>query len=102
MPPNLRVTRLAAEDLEEILHYTLATWGVGQFHRYRRKLFEGFATIAGEPFHLLSRSRGDLFEGARIYPVGRHFLIYYVSIEDVVLARILHKQMDLSLHLEDL
>ena len=49
MPPNLRVTRLAAEDLEEILHYTLANWGVGQFHRYRRKLFEGFATIAGEP-----------------------------------------------------
>ncbi len=49
MPPNLRVTRLAAEDLEEILHYTLSTWGVGQFHRYRRKLFEGFATIAEEP-----------------------------------------------------
>ena len=102
MPPNLRVTRLAAKDLEEILDYTIITWGIGHFRRYRKMLFEGFATIALEPVHFLSRPRDDLFEGARIYPVGRHFLLYYVSGEEVILARILHKQMDLSLHLEDL
>ena len=101
MPPNLRVTRLADKDLEEILDYTITTWGIGHFRRYRKMLFEGFAAI-GEPLHLLSKSRDDLFEGARIYPVGRHFLLYYVSGEQVILARILHKQMDLPLHLEDL
>ena len=102
MPPNLRLTRLAGKDLEEILDYTITTWGMDHFRRYRKMLFEGIAGIAGDPHHLLSKSRDDLFEGARIYPVGRHFLLYYVSGEQVILARILHKQMDLSLHLEDL
>jgi plasmid stabilization system protein ParE len=65
-------------------------------------LREAIERIAEEPFNSKSRTRPDLFEGARIYPIGRHYLVYYISDEIVILARILHQQMDLPRHLEEI
>ena len=102
MSPRIKVTRLASRDYEQVLDYTIERWGVEQYRIYRSMLREAIDLIAEEPINLKSRARADLFDGARIYPIGRHYLVYYISGEFVILARILHQQMDLPRHLEEI
>ena len=102
MSPRFRVTRLASQDYEQVLDYTIERWGVEQYRKYRSMLRGAIDIIAEDPLNLESRARADLFDGARIYPIGRHYLVFYISDECVILARILHQQMDLPRHLEEI
>ncbi len=101
MPYDLRLTRLADEDFETILQNTLDKWGVDQFFKYEKQLLDGFAAIGADPGCLLSKSRDDLYVGAMLYPVGKHYLVYWVSENTVIVDRILYQGMDLARHLEN-
>ncbi|MCZ6672719.1 MAG: type II toxin-antitoxin system RelE/ParE family toxin [Verrucomicrobia bacterium] len=102
MSHSLKVTRLASEDYENILDYTIERWGLGQYRKYRSMLRDAIDSITENPQHLISKTREDLFDGARLYPIGRHYLVYYTSGEIVILARILHQQMDLVSNLDEI
>lgn len=102
MPYHLKLTRLADQDFDQILDYTLVTWGETQYCKYRDLMLEAFAAIIDEPLLLKSKERDDLHDGIRTYPAGSHFLIYRISQSDVTVVRILHQQMDLPQHLEAL
>ena len=65
-------------------------------------MIEAFAAITDDPLLLKSKARDDLHDGIRTFPAGRHFLIYRISPNDVIVVRILHQQMDLPQHLEAL
>jgi len=98
---ELKLTRLAEEDFESILQETFERWGPDQYFVYEKKLLKGFAAIADDPNCLLSKARGDLHKGARPYPVARHYLLYVIAGETVVVERILYQGMDLPRHVGD-
>lgn len=76
MAYNLKRTPLADEDYEKILRRTWNTWGRDQYAKYRVLLRDAVSAIAEDIFLLTSKGRDDLFDGARLYPVGVHYLLY--------------------------
>lgn len=102
MRHHLKLTRLADQDFDQILDYTMVTWGESQFRKYRDLMFEASAAVTDDPFLVKSKARDDLYQGIRTFPVGRHFLIYRISQRDVIVVRILHQQMNLPEHLDAL
>ena len=98
---GIRLTRLAEEDFESILQSTLERWGRDQYFIYEAKLLSAFAAISADPNCLTSKARNDLHKGARLYPVGRHYLLYASLEETVVVERILYQGMDLLRHIGD-
>lgn len=99
---QLKLTSLADQDLEGILDRTIQKWGEDQYLKYRGQLLDAFSSIVENPECLGSKSRDDLFIGARLYAVGRHYLLFYVSGDTIIVARILDQRMDLVRHLGDL
>lgn len=99
---SLRLTRLAEEDFEYILGYTLERWGAKKYFEYEKVLLDGFRAISEDPRCNRSKARPDLFEGAYLYPVARHYLLFTVLDETVTVERILYQGMDLARHLGDL
>jgi plasmid stabilization system protein ParE len=99
---EVKLTKLAEEDFDQILQGTLDRWGQAQYFKYAAKLLDAFALLAENPEQLLSKLRNDLYDGARLYPVGKHYLLYSVAERVVVVERILYQGMDLARHLGDL
>ena len=99
---QLKLTPLADQDFEGILDHTVEKWGVDQYLKYRGQLLDAFSSITSNPQCLGSKARDDLFLGARLYAVGRHYLLYYISEKTVNVARILDQRMDLARHLVNL
>ncbi len=102
MAYRLRRTHLADTDYKDILRETKRKWGIDQRTKYRGMLRDAITTIGKDPFIITSKARDDLHDGARLYPVGKHYLLYWISDQTVILERILHQGMDLSRHLGDL
>ncbi len=99
---QLKLTPLADQDFEGILDRTVEKWGVNQYLKYRGQLLDAFSSITNDPGCLGSKTRDDLFLGARLFAVGSHYLLYYVSDRTVNVVRILDQRMDLVRHLGNL
>lgn len=102
MSRDLKLTLPAVEDFEGILEYTLITWSEFQYKKYRDLLLQALAAITADPGRIPSKVREDLGRGIWLYPVGRHYLVYGYSDAQMIVFRILHQQMDLPRHLDDL
>lgn len=88
---------LAEADLEDIFDYTLSTWGLEQFLRYRDQLNTALEKIAGDPNTVGSRPREDLFPGCRVFRVEHHYLVYRKGARGIEVGRVLHERMDFEL-----
>ena len=91
------LSELAQQDLEDILQYTLQTWGAAQMDIYAERLQGGISLLLANP--ALGRSREDWFEGCRIYQIEHHLIVYEIGDHDIRVARICHKRMDIADHL---
>jgi toxin ParE1/3/4 len=87
----------AEDDFADILQYTLDTWGEVQVFKYRDILDEALLTIREHP--QIGHSRAELSAAHRIFPAGRHIIVYRVTERAILVSRILHERMDLSTHL---
>jgi toxin ParE1/3/4 len=98
---KLHLSPAAAEDLENILQYTLDTWGENQFEIYLATFQQTFDSILADPEGLFSKDRHELFSACRSIPSGQHIIFFRVRKGNIEIIRILHKRMDFSRHLEE-
>ena len=93
---TIRLSRLARRDLDDIRHYTLASWGRDRWLDYYGGMARAFEGIAGDPDGGCDRS---LFApGLRSVNYRRH-VIFFARIEaaggEPVILRIVHHRRNL-------
>ncbi|MCX7108589.1 MAG: type II toxin-antitoxin system RelE/ParE family toxin [Proteobacteria bacterium] len=86
----------AEEDFADILQYTLEMWGEAQVYTYRAVLDKALLTIQQHP--QIGHDCPELSAAHRIFPAGRHLIIYRVGDATVLVSRILHERMDIRRH----
>lgn len=94
---NLRLSKRATIDIEDILLYSLQTWGEQQMYSYQTALREGLDTIQTNPF--VGHQHRDLSDKHRVFRVKQHLVIYKIIGQTIFIVRILHRRMDISHHL---
>lgn len=114
---RVRLASPARMDIEGLLRWSLETFGLQAFERYRDLIDQGIRDIADNPLRTGFRPIDEVREGYRAYPLRfsrlhvdsdpvakpRHVLIYRFDGPNVVLvARVLHDQMLLERHIDDL
>lgn len=89
--------RAAAErDLDDVFDYSVAAHGAGSAERYLRDLQAAMDRLLDYP-ELGAATR--LRAGLRSYGVREHRIYYRIEGDAVVVARVLHKAMDVGRHL---
>lgn len=98
--PELRLTRAAERDLEDIAMDTEQTWGDAQHAQYRAAIDRALTTLRAHP--RLGRSRDDLYPGCRDLRAERH-IVYYDLPPDatIVVRRVLHQRQAAGTALSD-
>lgn len=86
--PDLRLSQEALNDLDDILQYTLATWGVRQAELYRDKLKAGLGHIHENP--QIGYPRDDITLGCRVFQIEKHQIIYRDDPHVITILRIVH------------
>ena len=94
---RLAFTSEADSDLEDLLAFSLATWGGEQRDAYGERLLAAARDLQTHP--RLGRARDDLQPGLRVRLAGRHAIYYIVDDEMVRIIRILHSHMDPARHI---
>lgn len=88
------LSNLAVEDIENILGYTLKTWGNSQFENYYSLIQSTLDEIGSNPYCPTCYKREELFIGCITKIFGKHIVFYRVANMRVEVVRILHQQMD--------
>lgn len=88
------LTPLARFDMREFWTYTVRQWGRRVADSYIRDLSATLETIARAPYVGVAAEWID--ENCRKYIFRSHFIFYAPMKDGVVVARILHQQMDAS------
>lgn len=96
-----RLSRYAERDIQKILTYTIDTWGIRQFNKYRDLIKQSLHMLSTDPQTSISRKRDELFSGCRSYLFGKHIIFYRVRRSNVEIVRILHQRMDVISHIPE-
>ena len=92
--PKFRLSRRAAADLESIASYTIEQFGIKQARRYRDGFERTFQALADQS--LRGRSAAHFGDGVRRCDHESHVIFFRKSGEDILIARVLHKRMDVE------
>jgi len=95
--PEVALRPKACADLDDIWDYTVGTWGYDQAEKYLRNVNGTFQTLAEKP--ALGRIYDAVYPGLRVYPSGRHLIVYFVTAKGIDVVRVLHDRMDIASHL---
>lgn len=96
---NFELTSAAKEDIEEIIEYTVETWGYNQAVKYEILLGDAITQIASDPRSPRFKQADYVRPGLKRYHVGRHYIYFKVSEDLVSILRILHDSRNQSQHL---
>ena len=88
---------LAEADLENIWSYTVETWSWEQAENYHAGFLRVFDALAKDE---VKGRDTDIRNGYLKYAVGSHFIYYRPTGSGIEIIRILHKRMDVGLHLK--
>lgn len=88
------LTPLARFDIREIWTYAVQQWGRRTADRYIRDLSAALEAVARDPYRGVATEWIE--ETCRKQVFRSHVIFYTVSDSGVVVARILHQQMDAS------
>ena len=88
----------AQADVEQIWAFSVDRWGRDQAEKYLREIQRGIDRVADNP--MIGRVRDEVRSGYRRHPVGSHVLFYRVEGNMIDVVRILHKRMEMDLHLD--
>jgi toxin ParE1/3/4 len=96
-----KLSKEAANDLENIWLYTLVNWSEEQADRYYNLLLDEIEYAAKNP--LAGKDHSHIREGYFRIRSKSHYIFYRVnSNEDVIeVVRILHQRMDIEARLND-
>ena len=94
---NYRITAKAKRDLLHIGRYTDKLWGRLQRNNYLAGLDASFNYVSANP--LAGTVCNEILSGYRKYLYQSHFIFYQLNqTNSVDIIRILHKRMDVQLH----
>ena len=88
----------AQADVEQIWAFSVDRWGRDQAEKYLREIQRGIDRAADNP--MIGRVCDEVRSGYRRHPVGSHVLFYRVEGNMIDVVRILHKRMEMDLHLD--
>lgn len=94
---SLFITRAARLDLKKIAAYTQKTWGVTQRRTYLKGLDEAFRFLVDNP--AAGMACDYITAGLRKHPHEQHIVFYEYQDNTIVVVRVLHRSMDVDLHL---
>jgi toxin ParE1/3/4 len=89
----------AIQDLEEIWHYTFATWSLEQADRYHSLIAKEIEFLAKKPKS--AKTLDHLRKGYRSSKVKSHYIFYRFTLREIEIIRILHESMDIPNRLND-
>ncbi|OAI06333.1 hypothetical protein A1353_08895 [Methylomonas methanica] len=89
---SLILSPQAENDFAEILQYTLETWGEKQLYVYRAVIDKALLTIQQNP--QIGHRIIEFSQEHRLFPAGRHIIIYRIAVNAILVSRILHDRMD--------
>ena len=87
----------AEKDIEDIIDFTVSSWGATQAKRYLNNLEGKLQILADNPE--LGVKRDLLLSGLLSFPYESHILFYLKEAHGVTIVRILHGSMDPLKHL---
>jgi toxin ParE1/3/4 len=93
---SLVIADRARRDFEEILYYSIQTWGQRQADLYEAAIDHALRQLLAFPFQ--GRARDDLFTGCRSRLVEHHLIFYEVTDTEINVVRILHQRADPARH----
>ncbi len=98
MPMRIELSQEAEQDIDDILDYTLMTFGEAQAEEYYLSLRGCFDLISDNP--QIGRSRPELDSALRSYSHRSHVVFYDVQDDHILIVRVLHSRMDPERHID--
>lgn len=95
-----KFSKPAEQDLENLITYTIETWGATQTEIYFNGLEKQAQLLAEMPG--LGKTLYKPYEKLRAFPYEHHVLFYQDAPDGIIVVRILHKNMSRDLHLDAL
>lgn len=99
MKGNLKISKLALEDLDNIWVYTAEQWNKEQANKYYNEIFLVIGNISENAD--IVKPIDYIKKGHRRINVKYHKIIYKVDGTIVYIDRVLHQKMDIEKHLND-
>ncbi len=87
---SVAFTRLARQDFDDILLYSLITWGRDQATRYESQLDRSVLQVREHPE--VGKPAPEVMPACRQQQSGHHVIYYTVSNDTVTIHRILHER----------
>ncbi|MBL7774213.1 MAG: type II toxin-antitoxin system RelE/ParE family toxin [Chitinophagaceae bacterium] len=97
MSLDIKLSRLAELDLEEIWLYTFEKWSLTQANYYQDNLYIGLNELASKTE--LGRSISIDNRTFHYYKIAHHYIFYQEQENTLFVYRILHEMMDFPRHL---
>ena len=94
---DLRFSELADADIIDSYLYGLLNFGQAQADRYEQDLRHVIGIIADNP--RLVSERPEYEPPVRIHHHGKHYIIYRIEDDHILIIRILRDEVDLTRHL---
>lgn len=98
--PTYKFAESAEADLDEIINYTLQTWGQQQALTYIDGLEALAASLAELP--KTGKKCDELASGLLVFPYREHLIYYFEQPHGITIARVLHRRMGASRHFDDI
>lgn len=92
----VKFSRRARADIRGIWSYTIDYWGKGQAEIYLALIERAVDAIVDNPE--LGRPCDEVRRGYRRHVVGAHVLFYRIKGKTILVARVLHGQMNAERH----
>ena len=94
---EIRFTEFAREDIIDSYVYGLARFGQHQADAYEAAIRQVISLIGDNPG--LAAERPEFNPPVRIHHHARHYIVYTVATDHVLVLRVLRDEMDLARHL---
>lgn len=92
--PRRRLSALARQDIRGIARTSRALWGKERADRYNRSLNAAFDHLAAYPE--IGSERPDIGDDIMLFTIERHYVLYRVQPDGVLIVRVIHQRMDLG------
>lgn len=89
-----KLTVAGRKDLKDIAIHTQQKWNKEQRNIYLKQFDDAFHLLGKRP--KIGKGCDELREGYRKFPQGRHVIYYKPELKQILIVRVLHKNMDVK------
>jgi len=94
---DVRFTKQADDDVIDSYLYGFLNFGQEQADRYEQSLRHVIGLIAENP--RIAHERSEYRPPVRIHHHGKHYIVYLIEADHILIVRVLRDEVDLTRHL---